>query len=398
LTQVCSTQVAVSTEAAAPYGDLTVVELGEAIAPAYLGKQLADLGATVIRVDDPSGRGLYGFPPIVGADADGRQVGGAYLHLCRNKQSVALDLTSERAKRTLRQLISQAQVVIDGLGVDRLQHMGVSHQELRAAQPDLVVTSITPFGLTGPYRDLAASDLVVMALGGMLNLVGSPEREPLLLGGYQAQYATGICAFTGTAAALLYRDRVGRGQLVDVSALESIAFLEWKSASNYEATGSVRRRTGDRSHNLVMRTRDGWFGLLYTDPNWPQVCELTGVAALQDERFSTRAARVEHSDEIRGLVSDWFAQRTNQEIYHAAQALKVPAGMVTSVADLLESPQYAARGFWQTVDHPATGPLRYPGLGYSISGYSPPTERAPVLGERATARATAAASATPERR
>jgi CoA:oxalate CoA-transferase len=367
-------------QALAPYDDITVVELGETIAPAYVGKQLADLGATVIRVDDPTGQGLYGFPPIIGVDADGRNVGAAYLHLCRNKQSVAIDLESESGRVAVGELIQRAQVVIDGLGVDRLTELGLAHSELMQ-RPDLIVTSITPFGLSGPYRDLAASDLVVMALGGMSNLVGAPEREPLSLGGYQAQYASGVCAFTGTAAALLYRDRSGRGQLVDVSALESIAYVEWKSASTFEATGSVRRRVGDHSHNLVLRTLDGWFGLLYTDPNWPQLRALTGVEALDDERFSTRAGRAAHADELRSLLSDWFAQRTKHEIYHAAQALKVPAGMVATMGDLLESKQYAARDFWQTVDHPATGPLQYPGPGYCISGYTPPAERAPVLGE-----------------
>jgi CoA:oxalate CoA-transferase len=370
----------VADQALAPFDDITVVELGETIAAAYVGKQLADLGATVIRIDDPTGHGLYRFPPVVGIDADGRQVGAAYLHLCRNKQSIAIDLESEAGRLVLRDLIARAQVVIDGLGVDCLKRLGFPHGEL-LARPDLIVTSITPFGLTGPYRDLASSDLVVMALGGLSNLVGAPEREPLSLGGYQAQYATGVCAFTGTTAALLYRDRSGRGQLVDVSGLESIAFVEWKSSSNYEATGSIRRRVGDHSHNLVLPTRDGWFGLLYTDPNWPQVRELTGVEALNEERFSTRAGRAAHADELIALLRDWFAQRTKHEIYHAAQALKVPAGMVATVGDLLESAQYAARDFWQTIDHPATGPVRYPGVGYRISGYTPPVERAPVLGE-----------------
>ena len=216
---------------------------------------------------------------------------------------------------------------------------------------------------------------------GCSNLVGAPEREPLSLGGYQAQYATGVCAFTGTAAALLYRDRSGTASWSTSRRLESIAFVEWKSASNYEATGSIRRRVGDHSHNLVLPTSDGWFGLLYTDPNWPQVRLLTGVEALNDERFSTRAGRAAHADELIALLSDWFGQRTKHEIYHAAQALKVPAGMVATVADLLESDQYAAREFWQTIDHPATGPLRYPGVGYRISGYTPRVERAPVLGE-----------------
>jgi crotonobetainyl-CoA:carnitine CoA-transferase CaiB-like acyl-CoA transferase len=370
----------VASPAAAPYDDIAVVELGETIAPAFVGKQFADLGARVIRVDDPSGTGLYGFPPIVGVDPAGREVGAAYLHLCRNKRSVAIDLASASGRSALQALLQRADVVIDGLGVDRLQQLGFAHAGL-LERSELIVTSITPFGLTSPYRDLAASDLVVMALGGLLNVVGAPEREPLSLGGYQAQYATGVCAFTGTAAALHYRDRCGRGQLVDVSALESIAFVEWKSASNYEATGSIRRRVGDHSHNLVLPTRDGWFGLLYTDPNWPQLREMTGIAALDDARFSTRESRANHAAELREVLSDWFAQRTKHEIYHAAQALKVPAGMVATVGDLLESEQYAAHEFWQTVDHPATGPLNYAGPGYRISGYVAPSGRAPVLGE-----------------
>jgi crotonobetainyl-CoA:carnitine CoA-transferase CaiB-like acyl-CoA transferase len=379
-------------QARAPYDDITIVELGETIAPAYVGKQFADLGATVLRVDDPTGQGLYGFPPLIGVDAAGRPVGAAYLHLCRNKHSVAIDLESESGRLVLRELIQRAQVLVDGLGVDRLKELGLAHDEL-LARPDLIVTSITPFGLSGPYRDLAASDLVVLALGGMSNLVGAPEREPLSLGGFQAQYTTGVCAFTGTAAALMYRDQCGRGQLVDVSALESIAYVEWKGASTFEATGSIRRRVGDHSHNLVLPTKDGWFGLLYTDPNWPQLRALTGVEALDDERFSTRAGRAAHADELRSLLSDWFAQRTKHEIYHAAQALKIPAGMVATVSDLLESEQYAARDFWQWVDHPATGPLQYPGPGYCISGYTPPAERAPVLGEH-THQAQHARSAT----
>jgi len=370
-------------DVAAPYDDITVLELGETIAPAYVGKQLADLGARVIRVDDPRGTGLYAFPPIVGVDANGRDVGAAYLHLCRNKRSVAIDVDSQDGRRVLGQLVERVDVVIDGLGVDRLAEIGLPHEKL-LERPELIITSITPFGLTGPYRDLAASDLVVMALGGLLNVVGAPEREPLSLGGYQAQYATGVCAFTGTAAALHYRDRSGRGQLVDVSALESIAFVEWKSASNFEATGSIRRRVGDHSHNVVLPTSDGWFGLLYQDSNWPRLRDLTGIAALDDERFSTRAGRSTHATELRAALSQWFAQRSKHEIYHAAQALKIPAGMVATVGDLLESEQYVAREFWQTVDHPATGPLTYAGAGYRISGYDAPVARAPVLGEHST--------------
>src|SRR5262249_41512444 len=147
--------VVVGEQAVAPYDDITVLELGETIAPAYLGRQLADLGATVIRIDHPSGDGLYGFPPIVGVDADGRNVGGAYLHLCRNKRSLALDLDAGSGRGVLRELFERADVVIDGLGLDRSRQLGFPHEELLRHRPELVITSITPFGLSGPYRDLA---------------------------------------------------------------------------------------------------------------------------------------------------------------------------------------------------------------------------------------------------
>jgi crotonobetainyl-CoA:carnitine CoA-transferase CaiB-like acyl-CoA transferase len=390
-----------STGAPQPLDDLVVVELGDSIAAAWAGRLLADLGARVIRVDDLSGGQLYRREPLVGRDQTGLKVSAAWLHLNRNKESVTCRLASDGGRELLDRLFASSDVVIDGLGLDPsagsgqapsaggrppgtqavLAGLGFPFAALQEMFPKLVVAVITPFGLNGPYRDLQASDLVVAALGGLLNMVGFPERQPLELGGAQAQYATGLSAFTAIMAAITYRDRAERGQLIDVSMMETVAFVEWKSGAFYEADGRVRYRVGNRSHWLVLEATDGFVALVYQDESFPSLQQLTGIEALNDDRFATRSGRARHADEIRELLAPWFAERSKLEVYHAGQALGIPLGFVATIADLLDSPQYEARGFWQALDHPAVGTARYPGLPYHLTGIELPSERAPVPGE-----------------
>lgn len=372
------------TTAPLPFDDLLVVELGETIAPAHAGRLLAELGATVVRVDPPGGGRLYQTPPLVGSDSNGHPAGAAYLHLNRSKKSVVLDLETPDGCDLLGNLLSKADVLIDGLGVDRLAALGFRYENLLNTHPGLVIAAITPFGQDGPYRDLPASDLTVVALGGLLNMVGFPEREPLQLGGSQAQYATGLAAFTGITAALHYRDRTGEGQLVDISMLETVAFVEWKSGAYFEADGRVRYRVGNQSHWLVMPASDGYIALVYQDADFPGLIRLTGVEALNNPRYATRPDRAAHAEEIKAMIAPWFLARTKLEIYHEGQAHGVPLGYVATAKELLESPQYEAREFWQTVDHPATGPVQYPGAPYRMTGVTPRTGRAPLPGEHAT--------------
>lgn len=364
-----------------PFDDLLVIELGETIAPAHAGRLLAELGATVIRIDPPDGGKLYRTPPLVGQDSNGQPVGAAYLHLNRSKKSVAIDLETATGRDLLTNLLPRADILIDGQGVNCLAKLGLHYETLQDEQPNLIIAAITPFGQDGPYRDLPASDLTVVALGGLLNMVGFPEREPLQLGGSQAQYATGLAAFTGITAALHYRDRTGEGQLVDISMLETIAFIEWKSGAYYEADGRVRYRVGNQSHWLVMPASDGYIALVYQDADFPGLIRLTGVEELNNPKYATRPDRARYAEEIKALIAPWFAARNKMEIYHEGQAHGVPLGFVATIQDLLESPQYAARDFWKIVDHPATGPVPYPGAPYRMTGVTPRTDRAPLPGE-----------------
>jgi len=363
-----------------PLDDLVAIELGDTIASAYAGKLLADLGATVIRVDTLGGGAFYRSEPLVGRDAEGLKVSAAWLHLNRGKQSITCALDTVGGQDILGRLFASADLLIDGLGLEVLAGWGFSYAALQEMHPRLVITAITPFGLNGPYRDLQASDLVVGALGGLLNMVGYPEREPLSLGGSQAQYAAGLSAFTGMMAAVTYCDRSERGQLIDVSLMETIAFVEWKSGAYYEADGRVRRRVGNHSHWLVLPALDGYVALVYQDQNFPGLQKLTGIKALNDERFATRAGRATYADEIRELVAPWFASRTKLDIYRDGQAEGIPLGFVATINDLLDSPQYEARGFWLTLEQPVAGQARYPGLPYHLSGIDLPSSPAPLPG------------------
>lgn len=363
-----------------PLDDLVAIELGETIAAAYAGKLLADLGATVIRVDALGGGALFRSEPLVGRDAQGLKVSAAWLHLNRGKQSATCALDTAGGHEILGRLLAKADIVIDGLGLDVLAGWGFPYAQLRDGFPRLIVTAITPFGLTGPYRNLQASDLVVGALGGLLNMVGFPEREPLSLGGAQVQYAAGLSAFTAMMAAVTYRDRSERGQLIDVSLIETVAFVEWKSGAYYEADGRVRRRVGNHSHWLVLPALDGFVALVYQDQNFPALQKLTGIDTLNDERFASRQGRANYADEIRELLAPWFAVRKKLDIYRDGQAEGIPLGFVATIDDLLHSPQYEARGFWQTLDQPVAGQSRYPGPPYHLSGIDLPSSPAPLPG------------------
>lgn len=368
-----------------PLDDLLVVELGDALAGAFAGKLLADVGARVVRVEQPGGGALYRSAPLVGEDQAGLAVGAAWLHLSRGKESVACRLDHPDGLAVLDGLLRRADVLIDGLGLDVLAGYGLPYAAIQEMFPGLVIAAVTPFGLTGPYRNLHASDLSVCALGGLLNMVGFPEREPLELGGAQVQYATGLSVYTGLMAAITYRDGSGRGQLVDVSMLESVAFAEWKSAAYYEADGRVRYRVGASSHWLVLEANDGYVALVYQDDSFPALQRLTDIDALNDERFATRVGRAQHAAEIRALLEPWFAERSKLAIYHAGQALGIPLGFVATIEDLLISPQYEARAFWQTVEHPYTGSAVFPGYPYHLSGIDLPVQQPPVLGEHTAA-------------
>ncbi len=363
-----------------PLGGLRVLEVGGGIAGAFCGKLLAALGADVIKVESPAGDPCRRWGPFARGQLD-LESSLLFLYLNTSKRGITLDLTSRTGAELFIRLATTADVVVESLGPGRPEELGIGYGLLARENPGLIVTSVTPFGDSGPYRDYLDGELVLLALGGLLNMVGDPDREPVRLGGYQAQYAAGLAAFTGTMIALWHRDLAGTGQQVKISAHETVAFLEWKTPVYYQSDGRVRRRGGELSQWMVLPCRDGFVAFVYQDEHWPAVKSLVGDPRLDDPKFADRRGRVGHRAELREILAAWTVERTKEQVYHGAQALGIPVGMVADAADLVASPQYRARGFFTRVNHPRTGAAIYPGIPFRLGGCRPTLSRAPLLGE-----------------
>lgn len=376
-----------------PLAGLRVLEAGSSIAAAFCAKLLAAFGAEVVKVEPPEGDPIRQVGPFAG-DRPSPEGSLLFLYLNTGKSSVTLDPASRTGALLLEKLIGSVDIVVEtadhrdggaaggnGRTSPDERASGLDAAALAAGHPGLIVTTISDFGEIGPYAGYQAGELVLLALGGLLNMVGEPEREPLRLGGYQAAFVTALSAFTGTLTALHRRDETGEGQVVSVSAQECVAYTEWKSSVYYQAGGQVRVRGGREAQWVVLRARDGFLAFVYQDDHWPAIVELAGDERLNDERYATRAGRVAHREELRPILEKWTVQHTKLDLYHTLQARGVPVGPVADVPDLLASPQYAARGFFTSVDHPATGAIPYPGVPCTFDNARPPLTRAPHLGE-----------------
>lgn len=363
-----------------PLSGLTVVELGHHVAGPFCTKLLAMQGARVIKVErphlgDPT-RHLGPFP----GDLRDPERSGLFLYLNGGKESVTLNLKSEIGRQLARQLISHAEVVVENFRPRVLPALGLGADTLRAEQPDLVVTSISSFGATGPYADHRGDELAAMALGGMAHLLGGAQTPPLKLAGNAGQYLAGTFALAGTLGAL-FGARLGRGgRHVTVAVSDAIAAALPQALVEYAYTGNVGRRRP--RHAGLYRARDGYASMSYQQPQWPRLPAALGrPELLADERFATTEARLAHQAELAEIIGAWIADREKTEVYHALQAAHFPGGARFSVGDLYESPQFAARHFFVEVEHPAAGMLRYPGAPWQIDGRAWRHARAPLLGE-----------------
>ncbi|MCY4529493.1 MAG: CoA transferase [Chloroflexi bacterium] len=373
---------------------LVVVELTEGIAGPLCGKLMAGFGAEVIKVEPPSGDITRTMGPFQGDNPD-PEASGLFLYLNACKNSVVIDPDDPSNQGRLRELIDRADVLIDGHNASR-QTAG----DLSRSNPDLVVVSITPFGLSGPYRDFASTNLVVHALSGELGLAGSRHLPPLKKGGNLADYHAGFHGFIGAVAALLARERLG-GQHVEVSHLESLTSIlgatmnSWLYGENVSrrgdsdpwSLGTAARREEDGTQwepSGVWQAKDGYV-LAYgrSSADWTgAIREMSeDLPELASDRFTTDEGRGEHAEELTRLFGQWVSEHTKEEAYRLAQRYGHAYGYVATARDLLESPQLRHRRFFVQMQHPVAGTVTMPGAPFQMSRTPFVTRRAPLLGE-----------------
>ena len=342
-----------------PLSGLTVVALEHAIAAPYATRQLADLGARVIKVERP-GTGDFAR----GYDARVRGLSSHFVWVNRGKESLTLDLKHPAAAALLERLIiEQADVVVQNLAPGAAARLGLSYERLAPTRPAIVVCDISGYGASGPYRDKKAYDLLIQAEAGLLSVTGTPA-EPCKAGISIADIAAGVQASQPILAALLQRVRTGRGRHIEISMFEALA--EWMGFPLYYATDDAEppARSGAAHATIYpygpFPTGDGASVLLgvQNEREWRAFCEvvLRRAALADDARFAGNARRHAAREALHPIIVEAFAGLTADEVVARLDAARIANARVNTLAELWRHPQLAARGRWREVGSPA-GPI-----------------------------------------
>jgi crotonobetainyl-CoA:carnitine CoA-transferase CaiB-like acyl-CoA transferase len=379
--------------------DLRVIDLGHYIAGPYCASLLAGLGAEVIKLERPkSGDGSRWMAPFQN-DEPGIEKSGLFHYLNLGKKSITLNLKSNAGKEGFKRLVAGADVLIENFEPRVMPSLGVDYEILKKINPSLIMTSISNFGQTGPYRDYKGYEITLSALSGVQAEIGEPDREPLKLGGQQLQFQAGLVAAFNTVGAVCGRDLGGTGgQHIDVAIAEVAAVLKGHPITNFQFSGYNRIRNGMRPMAEIptddprvptvypiamLPCKDGYVCVdTEMEEQFDLLCVMIGQPELADDaRFSDRTKRGVHADELDVVLTEFLKTKTAEEIFNDAIDMRVPIGILNDAGRLFRDPQHRARGFFVELDHPHLGRMEYPGHIFIMSETPWHIDRAPLLGE-----------------
>jgi formyl-CoA transferase len=346
---------------AGPLDGVRVVEAGSMISGPTTGRTLADFGADVIKIEYPgTGDHLRHFGPQSGG------VGVWWKFLSRNKRSVTLDLRAEAGKTVFRDLVSEADVLIENFRPGTLERWDLGPDHLFEWNPGLVMLRVSGFGQTGPYAERPGFGTLAEAMSGLADINGFPDREPLLPPTGLSDSIAGIFGAMAVGFALYSRDaNEGTGQIIDTSLIEPILHVLGPQVLRYDVTGEVEQRTGNRSTSSAPRnvyeTADGEYVALAASaqPLAMRVFDAIERPELKDDpRFEDNEARLEHYDELDAIIADWVADHTREEVLDSFERADATMAPVYDVPDIVADPQYQAREAVTGFDDPDLGEVR----------------------------------------
>lgn len=340
----------------AALSDVVVLDLSRVLAGPWATQILADLGATVIKVERPDGGDdtrHWGPPFTDGGDA------AYFLAANRNKRSIAIDFTTPAGADLVRRLAAKAHIVVENFKTGGLAKYGLDYDSLRAINPSLVYCSITGFGQTGPYAARAGYDYLVQAMGGLMSLTGQPDgapgAEPMKVGVAVADLFTGMYAVTGVLAALRHAERTGEGQQLDLALLDCQVAMLANQAMNYLVSGEAPSRLGNAHPNIapyqVFATADGFLVLAVgNDGQFRAFCDAAGLcAAATDPRYTTNADRVAHRDALIAQIAPVMARDSTADWIARLEQAGVPCGPINRLDEVFADAQVVARGLRETM-------------------------------------------------
>jgi crotonobetainyl-CoA:carnitine CoA-transferase CaiB-like acyl-CoA transferase len=374
---------------AGPLEGIRVADFTRGIAGPHATKLLADYGADVVKVEPPGGDPSRGWGPFKD-DRPTIETSAPYLWLNTSKRGITANLEAGGGIEVARRLIAQSDVVVEDYAPGELARLGLDLDALRRERPALVVCSMTPFGQTGPYATLVATDLILQAMGGAMHQTGHVEREPLRLGGNFAEWHGGLAGALAVLLAVYRAEETGEGDRIDLSIYETqmggkdrrqIRLLGYA----YAQIVAKRDAGAFAICSGVRPCQDGFINLLGNGPRLPVVLRMIGrddLAARPEVEGPDSELPQALVEEIEAAYLGWTLQHTMREALAIAQSHHILGGTVHTIEDVLRDPTFRERGLWEVIDHPATGPIEYPGRPFIMSDSPrPPARRAPLLGE-----------------
>ena len=367
-----------------PLDGIRVLDLTRVLAGPYCTMFLGDLGAEVVKVEQPGvGDDTRGWgPPFTGGES------AYFLCVNRNKKSVTVDLKSQEGVALLRRLADRADVLIENFRPGAMERLDLGEKDLRATNPRLIYASLSGFGADGPMSDAPGYDLIVQAWGGLMSITGQAEGEPSKVGVAIIDLVAGLMLGKSIAAALFAREKLGVGQKIDTSLLEAEVACLINVGSNYLVEGNIPRRWGNAHPSIVpyqsFKTADGYLVIgVASEGIWRRFCQAIGRAEWADDsRFEKNSNRVENRSLLIGLLAEMFLSHSTDEWLKLLNSAEVPCAPVQTVDQVFKAPQVLHREMLVQVEHPTAGPVRMAGIPVKFSA-TPASVRLPppLLGQ-----------------
>ncbi len=367
-----------------PLDGIVVVDLTRVLAGPFSTMMLADMGAEVIKVENPDGGDdSRTFLPMVSDRS------AYFMSVNRGKKSVALNLKDENDRRRFEALLARADVLVENFRGGTMEKLGYGWDELHPLYPRLIYAAVSGFGHTGPYAHKAAYDMVVQAMGGVMSITGHPGGKPTRVGVSIGDITAGLFLTSGITSALYHRAMTGEAQKVDVAMLDcQVAILE-NAIAQFVATGQSPGPLGDRHGSIapfgVFHASDGHLVIAAgNDALFAALAKALHAQQLKDDpRFATNEARVTHVTQLTAELNHLLATRTKAEWIKRIDAAGVPCGPINNIRDVMQDPQIRARNMIITTDDPVIGRIEMPGNPIKLSAFDDPLTRhdAPELDE-----------------
>lgn len=366
---------------------IKVIDLSQMVSGPYCTKLLADLGAEVIKIEPPG----IGDPsrlegPFPGNKPD-LNSSGLFGYLNNNKKGITLNYKSPKGVDMIRQLIQEADILVENFEPGVMAELGMSYSDLKEINPRLIMTSITYFGQSGEYRNYKATELVAQSMSGWVSSIGEYGRPPLRAGGpiRLLDYITGTFAAMATMTAVIGRRKSGKGEHIDVSAVE-VGMLQRAYPTVQDSFPNSTHKTPKRfvMTPSIEKCKDGYIGItLLTGQHWQDFCCMTEMYDwMEDPRFILLTSRLQYKEIFQERMDEWLMRHTQEEIIALAKEWKVPLIPVPTFEDMLSFTQYVERGLFITVNHPKMGKVTQPGAPFHMSETPWKIKSAaPLLGE-----------------